>query len=348
MALLQTFPTGIDIPVGQAVAYILAPGEKTPTAQAQLAAPVAQALLKEAAPTVGATLVTSVSGSGVRATPLARRLAKQHGLKLESLSGSGPRGRITAKDVEAPQKQPTTQPAPQTEGTRLIPLDGMRRTIAHRLTQSKQTVPHFYLSVTCVLDEMLAIRERLNAQAPRDTEKNPLWKLSVNDFVIKALAAALQRVPSANVTWSDQGIIQHTASDVGVAVSVEGGLFTPVVRNAHSKSLSQISTEVKDLAARARTKKLQPHEYQGGTSSVSNLGMFGIEEFSAIINPPQATILAVGAGIEQFVPVKGLPVVKTLMKATLSCDHRAVDGALGAQLLASFKQLIEEPALMLA
>jgi pyruvate dehydrogenase E2 component (dihydrolipoamide acetyltransferase) len=360
-------PTGTDIPVGQAVAYILAPGEKAPTTSSALRAPSPPSGegMGQPAPVVVAkgdatALPSPRSGEGAqradevtsrpRATPLARRLAREHGLKLESLSGSGPRGRITAQDVKAPPIQATAPlaAAPATEGTRLIPLDGMRRTIAQRLTQSKQTVPHFYLSVTCVLDEMLAIRERLNAQAPRDTEKNPLWKLSVNDFVIKALAAALQRVPSANVTWSDQGIIQHTASDVGVAVSVEGGLFTPVVRNAHSKSLSQISIEVKDLAARARTKKLQPHEYQGGTSSVSNLGMFGIEEFSAIINPPQATILAVGAGIEQFVPVNGQPVVKTLMKATLSCDHRAVDGALGAQLLASFKQLIEEPALMLA
>jgi pyruvate dehydrogenase E2 component (dihydrolipoamide acetyltransferase) len=360
-------PTGTDISVGQAVAYILAPGEKAPATSSALRAPSppsgeGNAAASPSSTTLGAgtPIPSPQSGEGPqrgdevssrpRATPLARRLAKQHGLKLEILSGSGPRGRITAKDVNAPPIQaaaPLTA-TPTTEGTRLIPLDGMRRTIAQRLTQSKQTVPHFYLSVTCVLDEMLAIRERLNAQAPRDTEKNPLWKLSVNDFVIKALAAALQRVPSANVTWSDQGIIQHTASDVGVAVSVEGGLFTPVVRNAHTKSLSQISIEVKDLAARARTKKLQPHEYQGGTSSVSNLGMFGIEEFSAIINPPQATILAVGAGIEQFAPVNGQPVVKTLMKATLSCDHRAVDGALGAQLLASFKQLIEEPALMLA
>jgi pyruvate dehydrogenase E2 component (dihydrolipoamide acetyltransferase) len=364
-------PVATDIPVGKAVAYILAPGEKAPATssapRSSLGAPSppcgeGNAVASPSATITGAgtPIPSPQSGEGPRsggevssrprATPLARRLARQHALKLESLSGSGPRGRITAQDVKAPPIQAATPlaAAPSAEGTRLIPLDGMRRTIAQRLTQSKQTVPHFYLSITCVLDEMLAIRERLNAQAPRDKDKNPLWKLSVNDFIIKALATALQHVPLANVTWSDQGIIQHTASDVGVAVSVEGGLFTPVVRNANTKTLSQISIEVKDLAARARTKKLQPHEYQGGTSSVSNLGMFGIEEFSAIINPPQATILAVGAGIEQFVPVNGQPVVKTLMKATLSCDHRAVDGALGAQLLASFKQLIEEPALMLA
>jgi pyruvate dehydrogenase E2 component (dihydrolipoamide acetyltransferase) len=169
-----------------------------------------------------------------------------------------------------------------------------------------------------------------------------------NSFVIKALAIALQKVPDANVTWSDEGLLQHTSSDVGVAVSVEGGLFTPVIKSAHTKTLSQISIEMKDLASRARAKKLKPEEYQGGTSAVSNLGMFGIEEFSAIINSPHASILAVGAGIEQFVPVDGKPVLKTIMKCTLSCDHRAVDGALGAQVLAAFKQLIEEPALMLA
>jgi pyruvate dehydrogenase E2 component (dihydrolipoamide acetyltransferase) len=228
------------------------------------------------------------------------------------------------------------------------PLDGMRRTIAQRLLQSKQTVPHFYLSVSCAIDTLQAMRERMNLHAPKGADKTPVWKLSVNDFIIKALAVALQRVPTANVTWSDEGILQHFSSDVGVAVSVEGGLFTPVIRSAHAKTLSQISTEMKDLAARARARKLQPAEYQGGTTAVSNLGMYGIEEFSAIINPPHATILAVGAGIEQFVPVDGKPVVKTIMKATLSCDHRAVDGALGAQLLAAFKQLIEDPALMLA
>ncbi len=354
-------PTGTDIPVGQAVAYILAKGESAPkgTSSALRApSPPSGEGMGQPAPfstTTGtATNFPSpqsgegprsgdeVPSSTPRATPLARRLARERNVSLNSLTGSGPRGRITAKDVEAPA------PIAPISGTTLKPLDGMRRTIAQRLTHSKQTVPHFYLSLTCVLDEMLAIRERLNAQAPRDAEKNPLWKLSVNDFIIKALAIALQRVPAANVTWSDEGILQHTSSDVGVAVSVEGGLFTPVVRNAHSKTLSQISLEVKDLATRARARKLQPAEYQGGTSAVSNLGMFGIEEFAAIINPPQATILAVGAGIEQFVPVNGQPVVKTLMKATLSCDHRAVDGALGAQLLASFKQLIEEPALMLA
>jgi pyruvate dehydrogenase E2 component (dihydrolipoamide acetyltransferase) len=304
-----------------------------------------------------------LNGTGLRATPLARRLARQKGINLAVVSGSGPRGRIVANDVETAKIiTPVAAAAMSTAAQPLSavvanyapgsfevkPLDGMRRTIAQRLVQSKQTVPHFYLSVSCVLDELQAVRERLNLHAPKGADKSPLWKLSVNDFVIKALALALQRVPDANVTWSDDGILQHRSSDVGVAVSVEGGLFTPVVRSAETKTLSQISLEMKDLAARARARKLKPDEYQGGTTAVSNLGMFGIEDFSAIINPPHATILAVGAGIEQFVPVDGKPVLKTVMKCTLSCDHRAVDGALGAQLLAALKQLIEEPALMLA
>jgi pyruvate dehydrogenase E2 component (dihydrolipoamide acetyltransferase) len=346
--------TGIDIPVGQAVAYILAAGETMDAIKS--AAPAAAVTRQEVAVLV-APVTTSVapsSGTGVRATPLARRLAKQKGISLSAVTGSGPHGRIVAKDVEVAKPvaavafTASAGSSVRTEGTTLKPLDGMRRTIAQRLVHSKQTVPHFYLSLSCVLDNLLAVRERLNAQAPRDKDKAPLWKLSVNDFVIKALAVALQRVPDANVTWSDEGILQHTASDVGVAVSVEGGLFTPVVRDAHVKTLSQISLEMKDLAARARARKLKPEEYQGGTSAISNLGMFGIEDFQAIINPPHATILAVGAGLPQFVPVNGLPVEKTVMKCTLSCDHRAVDGALGAQLLAVFKQLIEEPALMLA
>ncbi len=355
--------TGVDIAVGSAVAFILAAGESLPTAtSAEALVPAAAPPILQQVPAPGPALKGGEGRvSGLRATPLARRLAKQKGISLTAVSGSGPNGRIVAKDVEVSKVVPVAA-APQSiaaplasvaanyaDGSYTVkPLDGMRRIIAQRLVQSKQTVPHFYLSVSCVLDTLQAVRERLNAQAPRDAAKTPLWKLSVNDFVIKALAVALQRVPDANVTWSDDGILQHTASDVGVAVSVEGGLFTPVVRNAHVKTLSQISIEMKDLATRARARKLKPEEYQGGTTAVSNLGMFGIEDFQAIINPPHASILAVGAGIEQFVPIDGKPVLKTIMKATLSCDHRAVDGALGAQLLAAFKQLIEEPALMLA
>ena len=340
---------GVAIPVGQAVAYVLAEGEALPVMKtAAITAPAAGMLKAAEVP-----MVVVANGTGLRATPLARRLARQKGLALSTIAGSGPRGRIIAVDIEkavvAPSTPGSAMAATFASGSyELKPLDGMRRIIAQRLQHSKQTVPHFYLTVTCVLDNLQIIRERLNGAAPRGPDKSPLWKLSVNDFVVKALGVALQRVPDANVTWSDEGILQHRASDVGVAVSVEGGLFTPVVRSVEDKSLSQISLEIKDMAARARMRKLQPFEYQGGTSAVSNLGMYGIEEFAAIINPPQATILAVGVGAEAFMPVDGKPVLKTLMKCTLSCDHRAVDGALGAQLLAVFKQLIEEPALMLA
>ena len=296
---------------------------------------------------------------GIRATPLARRLARQKKLDLSAVKGSGPRGRIVASDIESYKVAAPAMAisAPDASATFAMyqagsydvkPLDGMRRTIAQRLTLSKQTVPHFYLSAKCDLSQLLLIRERINLQAPLDETKKPKWKLSINDYVIKALALALQRVPAANVTYTEAGILQHRASDVGVAVSVEGGLFTPIVRSAETKSLSQISIEMKDLATRARARKLQSSEYTGGTTAVSNLGMFGIEQFTAIINPPQATILAVGAGVEQFVPVNKQPVLKTLMECTLSCDHRAVDGAVGAELLQAFKNFIEEPALMLA
>jgi pyruvate dehydrogenase E2 component (dihydrolipoamide acetyltransferase) len=293
-----------------------------------------------------------------RATPLARRLAKQAGVALTFLTGSGPRGRITAADVKTiqPAKTAAVVPTPDSAAIRALyqdgtydvkPLDGMRRTIAQRLVQSKQTVPHFYLTATCTIDSLMATRERLNNAAPKSADKTPTYKLSINDFIIKAMAVALQKVPAANVTFTDDGILQHRASDVGVAVSVEGGLFTPVLRNAETKSLSVISTEMKDLATRARARKLQSHEYQGGTAAISNLGMFGVEQFTAIINPPHATILAVGAAVERFIPVNKQPVLATQMTVTLSCDHRAVDGAVGAELLAAFKALVEDPALML-
>jgi pyruvate dehydrogenase E2 component (dihydrolipoamide acetyltransferase) len=359
-------PIATDIAVGTSVAFLLKEGEAlpSPSAVTSVKAETSQATSvsrEKLVPRLGGDddIFRSEQTGKVRATPLARRLARQKSINLSAVTGSGPRGRIVAKDVET-AKPVTSAPAPVAAplasvaanyapgSFALKPLDGMRRTIAQRLVLSKQTVPHFYLSMSCVLDEVLAVRTRLNQHAPLGPDKAPAWKLSVNDFVIKALALALQRVPAANVTWSDEGILHHTASDVGVAVSVEGGLFTPVVRNAHTKTLSQVSLEMKDLADRARSRKLKPEEYQGGTTAVSNLGMYGVEDFAAIINPPHATILAVGAGIPQFVPVDGKPVQKTIMKATLSCDHRAVDGALGAQLLASFKQLIEEPALMLA
>ena len=354
--------------VGAPVAYIYAEGE-TVTAPAIAAAPQTEALPPTTVTSAPAVLAPAINGGIPRATPLARRLARQAGLAIGAIAGSGPRGRITAVDVRtAGEAKPAPSPAIVTpvatpvagsshEGARklyaegsydAVPVDGMRRTIAARLTESKQTVPHFYLSVTCTIDRLKAAREQLNASAPTGADGKPLWKLSINDFIIKAMALALQKVPAANVTWAGDAILRHRASDVGVAVAVDGGLFTPVIRAAEKKTLTAISAEMKDLAARARERRLSPGEYQGGSAAISNLGMYGIEQFTAIINPPQATILAVGAAVERFIPVKGQPVLATQMSCTLSCDHRAVDGAVGAELLQAFKGLIEEPLLMLA
>lgn len=352
---------GIDIPVGTPVAFIYGEGENVaPPKSPAVAKPATLASRQEkpapAAPQPVATTFEDRIGLP-RATPLARRLARERGMPLPTILGSGPKGRIQAEDVKnfrAPEGPSARPPVPdvtslyQTGSYDIEPLTSMRRIIAERLVQSKQTVPHFYLTLTCDLTRLLETRTRLNERAPLGPDKQSLWKLSINDFVIKALALALQRVPDANVTWTEQGILKHRASDVGVAVAVEGGLFTPVIRSAEAKPLSRISTEMRDLAAKARARRLQPADYQGGTTAVSNLGMYGIEQFAAIINPPQATILAVGAAIERPVAVKGEIVLRTEMTATLSCDHRAVDGALGAELLASFRLFIEDPALMLA
>jgi pyruvate dehydrogenase E2 component (dihydrolipoamide acetyltransferase) len=228
----------------------------------------------------------------------------------------------------------------------VVPHDGMRKTIAQRLTASARDIPHFYLTSDCDIGRLVAAREEINAAAPKDKDGKPAYKLSVNDFVIKALALALQRVPEANVTWTDGAMLRHKVSDISVAVSIPSGLITPVIRNAHIKSVSAISAEMKDLAARARARKLKPDEYQGGTSSVSNLGMYGIKDFTAVINPPQSTILAVGAGEERAVVRGGKVEIATVMSVTLSCDHRAVDGALGAELVAAFRRLIENPVMM--
>ena len=222
----------------------------------------------------------------------------------------------------------------------------MRRTIAQRLTQSTQTIPHFYLTMDCNLDKLMAAREEINASAPKDKDGKPAYKLSVNDFVIKALALALQKIPNANVSWTEAGMLKHKHSDIGVAVAMPGGLITPIVRKAETKSLSTISSEMKDFAARARARKLKPEEYQGGTTAVSNLGMYGIKDFTAVINPPHATILAVGTGEQRAVVIDGKVVAATIMSVTMSCDHRAVDGALGAELIGAFKALIENPVMM--
>lgn len=307
------------------------------------------------------------------ASPLARRLAGEAGVELSALKGSGPKGRIVKADVEkakaegVPQKAAPSAAAAKNatvpaggmskdqvlalyeEGSyELVPADGMRKTVAARLSESKQTVPHFYLNIDCRIDALLKAREAINAAARKDKDGTPEYKLSVNDLVLKAWALALQRVPQANATWAGDAILYHKRSDVAVAVAVPGGLFTPVVKSADIKSLREISAEVKDLAARARSKKLAPHEYQGGSSAVSNLGMYGITSFSAVINPPHGTILAVGAGEERVYVEKGEIRTGTFMTVTLSCDHRSVDGALGAELLGAFKTLIETPVMMLA
>ena len=345
-----TAAEGAVVPVGRAVALIYQDGEaaseSTVAERLHPVRPIPPALRPDAAK--NAVLPAASASGHFPATPLARRLARQGGISLENIAGSGPRGRIAAVDVQRTLAKLTAPERAEPGSFDVIPVDGMRRTIAQRLTLSKQTVPHFYLTASCDLVRLSEIREILNAQAPQDEKKLPVWKLSINDFIIKAMALALRRVPDANVTWTDEGILRHHSCDVGVAIAVEGGLFTPVVRAAETKSLSQISKEIKDLATRARARKLLPAEYQGGTTTISNLGMYGIEQFTAIINPPHATILAVGAGVERFVPVNGLPALRTQMTCTLSCDHRAVDGALGAQLLAAFRTFIEEPALMLA
>ncbi|AWM87032.1 pyruvate dehydrogenase complex dihydrolipoamide acetyltransferase [Microvirga sp. 17 mud 1-3] len=317
----------------------------------------------------------AAEGGRVFASPLARRIAKEAGLDIASVQGSGPHGRVVEKDVRAaisggtakPAAAPAQAPAEKPAAPQLapsmgadqvkamfeagtyeeVPLDGMRKTIAKRLVESKQTVPHFYLSLDCELDALMALREQINAAATKDKDGKPAYKLSVNDFVIKALAIALQRVPNANAVWAEDRILKMKHSDVGVAVAIEGGLFTPVIRKAEQKTLTAISAEMKDLAGRARTRRLKPEEYSGGSTAVSNLGMFGIKNFQAVINPPQGTILAVGAGEQRVVVKNGAPAVVQAMTVTLSCDHRVVDGALGAELLAAFKVLIENPMGML-
>jgi pyruvate dehydrogenase E2 component (dihydrolipoamide acetyltransferase) len=328
------------------------------------------AAAKSAQPTPPVAKATN-GRSRIIASPLARRLARAGGLDLASLSGSGPHGRIVKRDVDAalsgreakaPQAGTAMAPrggavAPQAmaddkvlalydkNSYEIVPHDGMRRVIAQRLTLSKQTIPHFYLSVDCRIDELLAARQRLNAAAPKDGPR--AYRLSVNDFIIKALALALVQVPAANVTWTEAGTLRHKYCDVGIAVAVEGGLFTPIIRHAELKSLSEISNEMRDLAARARKRRLAPHEYQGGTTSISNLGMYAIKSFEAVINPPHATILAVGVGEKRPVVVGEAVEVATIMVATLSCDHRVVDGAVGAEMLNAFKTLVEDPVRML-
>jgi pyruvate dehydrogenase E2 component (dihydrolipoamide acetyltransferase) len=346
---------------------------EAPSASTTVSSPQAGTSTSPQRGEVGARPAARGNGGGrIFSSPLARRLAREAGIELGRVEGSGPHGRIIARDIEqakqgrglraaatAPAGAPTAAAppalAPTDEAIRalyeegsyeFVPHDQMRRIIAQRLVLAKQTIPHFYLTVTCTIDALLRAREEINAAAPKDKDGKPAWKLSVNDFVIKALALALMKVPEANVTWTEAGMLKHKHADVGVAVAIPGGLITPIVRKADLKGLAAISAEMKDFADRARARRLKPEEYQGGATVVSNLGMYGIEEFAAVINPPHATILAVGAGEERAVVRAGKIEVVTQMKATLSTDHRAVDGALGAELIGAFKTLVEHPVLM--
>jgi pyruvate dehydrogenase E2 component (dihydrolipoamide acetyltransferase) len=345
------------------------PAPEPAPAAAPAPKPAATGPTQAAAPQAAASASQGNGHARVFSSPLARRLAKEAGIDIARINGSGPHGRIVARDVEgarsgkglktpaaAPGAAPAIAPAMSDqqilslfeEGSyEIVPHDGMRRTIAQRLTAATQSIPTFYLTIDCDIGRLLDAREQINAAAPKDKEKKPLYKLSVNDFVIKALAVALQQVPDCNVSWTEGGMVKHRHSDVGVAVAMPGGLITPIIRNAESKSLSTISNEMKDLAARARTRKLKPQEYQGGTSSVSNLGMFGISHFTAVINPPQSTILAVGASEERAVVRNGKIEAAHIMSVTLSCDHRAIDGALGAELIGAFRRLVENPVMMM-
>jgi pyruvate dehydrogenase E2 component (dihydrolipoamide acetyltransferase) len=314
------------------------------------------------------------NGQGrVFASPLARRMAKDGGLDLSAIQGSGPHGRIVERDVKAaieggtakkPQPGAASQPsAPKLAPAGMsdetvkkmfepgsfeeVPHDGMRKTIARRLVEAKQTIPHFYLTVDCDIDPLLKLREQVNASAGKDKDGKPAFKVSVNDMVIKALALALVRTPGANVTFTESAMLHHNNADVAVAVAIPGGLITPVIRRADLLTLSGIANAMKDFAQRAKDRKLKPEEYQGGTSAVSNLGMFGIKDFVAVINPPQSSIIAVGMGEKRAVVKNNEIVIGNVMSVTISCDHRAMDGAKGAELIAAFKQLIENPMGML-
>ncbi|MCO6185927.1 pyruvate dehydrogenase complex dihydrolipoamide acetyltransferase [Rhizobium sp. L1K21] len=360
--------------------------EKAPAKKEEAAASEAKAEPEKAAsapvadkpaPTPAAGPAPTAAGERVFSSPLARRLAKEAGLDISAISGSGPHGRVVKADIEkaksegtgksaAPSAAPAAAEAPKAAATgpsddavlklfeegsyELLPHDGMRKTIAARLTESHQTVPSYFVSMDCELDALLALRADINKASPMiKTEKGevPAYKLSVNDFIIKAMALALRDVPMANASWTSSARVKHKHSDVGVAVAIPDGLITPIIRKAEQKTLSVISNEMKDLARRARDKKLKPAEYQGGTTAVSNLGMFGVSNFTSIINPPHASIVSIGAGVEKAVVKNGEVKVATVMTATFAFDHRVIDGALGAELAASFQGHIQNPMGML-
>lgn len=364
------------VAVNAPIAYMVEDGEKfdpaslgapandkaAPKAVAPASAPAAAptaAAPAAATPTASSTQAPTAASSGdrLKATPLARRLAAEKGLNLASLQGTGPNGRITKADVLSGKTVSVAAAAPapapvmaatgaiadmltkQGQSFTAIPNNNIKKVTARRLSESKQTVPHFYLSVDCRIDQLLAMRKRINDSAD--------VKVSVNDFVVRAVALALKEVPAANSAWSDDAVLQFNTVDISVAVATPNGLITPIVKNADKKGLAGISSEMKDLAERARAGKLKPEEFQGGGFTISNLGMFGVKDFAAIINPPQSCILAVGAGDQRPVVIDGKIEVATVMTCTLSVDHRSVDGAVGAQFLAAFKKRIEDPAIML-
>jgi len=380
-------PAGDIAPVGAIVAVIVdgsgaQPGRPATPATAPVTKPAAPAAIAAAAPaaqvpqhsqpikldpffevrTPDRNYGPARLSGGVTVTPLARRLAAESGIDLSRLTGSGPHGRIVAHDIATAPRPVRAPLAAKAEGPSAdevkalfapdayeeVPLDGMRRTIAARLTQAIQTIPHFYLTADVEIDRLIKLREEANLGAPKDKDGGTAFKLSLNDFIIRALALALQRVPAANAAWAGDRILRFKHSDIGVAVALDGGLITPVIRGAENKSISAISAEMKDLSARARDKKLKPSDYQGGSSAISNLGMYGVREFSAIINPPHATILAVGAARRQAVEKSdGGVAFSSFLAVTLSCDHRVLDGAVGAELLAAFKAFVEMPVTML-
>ncbi|EJJ26823.1 pyruvate dehydrogenase complex dihydrolipoamide acetyltransferase [Rhizobium sp. CF142] len=366
---------GEDVAAAASGAGSAAPAPKAAAAPAQAETKAEAA--PAPAPSAPASAAVSSNGARTFSSPLARRLAKEAGIDISAVAGTGPHGRVVKSDIEAaaagggakaapaaaaaaPQAAAPAPAAAAPKGAsdeavlklfepgsyELVPHDGMRKTIARRLVESKQTVPHFYVSVDCELDALMALRAQLNDAAPRK-DGAPAYKLSVNDMVIKAMALALRDIPDANVSWTENAMVKHKHADVGVAVSIPGGLITPIVRKAEEKTLSTISTEMRDLGKRAKDRKLKPEEYQGGTTSVSNMGMMGVKNFAAVINPPHATILAVGAGEQRVIVKKGEMAIATVMTVTLSTDHRCVDGALGAELLQAFKGYIENPMGML-
>ncbi len=378
-----------DVPVNDIIAVLASDGEdvkaaaggaapQAPKAEAKPPAAAAPAATPAKAPAAAPAPAASAPAPQAKAngsasdrvfsSPLARRMAKEAGIEIGRVNGSGPHGRIVARDVEqaksgkglkAPAAGGATASAPapgpsdkqiralfKDETYEAVPHESIRKVIAQRLSASDRDIPQYYLTADCDIGKLVSAREEINALAPKDKDGKPVYKLSVNDFVIKALALALQRVPDANVSWTEEAMLHHKVSDVSVAVSIPTGLITPIIRNAHQKSVAQISADMKDLAVRARARKLKPDEYQGGSTAVSNLGMYGMKQFTAVINPPQSSILAVGMSEERAVVRNGKLEIANVMTVTLTCDHRAMDGALGAQLLAAFKLLIENPVMM--